>query len=433
MSLFGKILLVVNLLAAGGFTYLAMQDYYGEKGKGNGRQNINASGLRHLLVLNGLPVEGPAAFPGDGVTAFVVDGPGGVPTTTVSKKLLDAYFQNVGAVSNDPNTLVVATAVPNQLAEVARVKARIEEILSKADNPAAKIALLKGWLLYEVETYPERVEIFALTEPSKEDPENNNKVRAKTPDELAKDVAELQKRLMARIDAVLAAPQSLEASITTPITDGDLAGAATDEEKAKLIDARLAKIRESRVVPLDATERARKLAHLLVHLSPEAAWQKRVLAVVGIRGYLRAVQAQSRAFAEMSIQLEHYLDADQRDYFAQINGRPGTSDTGEHRGLRQEAEEKTLLANRMSELKAKWVDQAIKEADLLAQRNTQLKELTDQLTKVKTQVDAMLARQTTIEAGLFEIQREVAITLDEVYQFEKELAERERKLANGGK
>ena len=43
----------------------------------------------------------------------------------------------------------------------------------------------------------------------------------------------------------------------------------------------------------------------------------------------------------------------------------------------------------------------------------------------------MLAQQSTIESGLFEIQREVAITLDEVYQFEKELAERERQLAGG--
>ena len=45
----------------------------------------------------------------------------------------------------------------------------------------------------------------------------------------------------------------------------------------------------------------------------------------------------------------------------------------------------------------------------------------------------MLARQSTIEAGLFEIQREVAITLDEVYKFEADLAARERKLAGGGK
>ena len=67
------------------------------------------------------------------------------------------------------------------------------------------------------------------------------------------------------------------------------------------------------------------------------------------------------------------------------------------------------------------------------QRETQLNELRNQLAKIKGQVDAMLARQSAIEAVLFDIQREVAVTLDEVYKFEADLAERERKLAGGGK
>jgi hypothetical protein len=50
------------------------------------------------------------------------------------------------------------------------------------------------------------------------------------------------------------------------------------------------------------------------------------------------------------------------------------------------------------------------------------------LVKVKNEVDAMLVRQTGIEATLFEVQREVALTLDEVYQLEADLADRERKL-----
>ena len=177
MSLFGKLLLVVNLLAAGGFVYLATQDW-------KGRQTINAAGLRYLLVLQGLPLDGPPNFPADGETPFIMEGPGGVPTRTVSKKLLDSYFQNVGSTSTDPNTLTVATAVPNQLAEAARVKAKVEELLGKAENPAAKIALLKGWLLYQAESFPERVAILALTAPEKEDPESNNALRPKTPDEL---------------------------------------------------------------------------------------------------------------------------------------------------------------------------------------------------------------------------------------------------------
>jgi len=157
------------------------------------------------------------------------------------------------------------------------------------------------------------------------------------------------------------------------------------------------------------------------------------MAVVGIRNYVKAIQTSSRLLQVMAIQLEQYLHSDQQAYFDQINGQPGTSDTAERRGLRQDAEDKTSEANRQAALRRKWEDQFGRDTDLVAQRKTQLTDLQNQLTKVKTQVDTMLSQQTTIEAGLFEVQREVAITLDEVYQFEKELAERERKLAGGGK
>ena len=118
---------------------------------------------------------------------------------------------------------------------------------------------------------------------------------------------------------------------------------------------------ESRAVPLDEDERRRKVAHLLVHLSTESGWQKRVLAVVGARNYIKAVVAQSRRFEEMSLQLEQLLLADQEAYFAELQGRPGGSDSSEHRGLIREAQEKTLIANRMALIKAKWVEQATKD------------------------------------------------------------------------
>ena len=64
--------------------------------------------------------------------------------------------------------------------------------------------------MYQVETFPERVEILALGAAEKEDPENGNALRAKTPEEQTKDVEELQKRLLARFDGVLTPPKSLE-------------------------------------------------------------------------------------------------------------------------------------------------------------------------------------------------------------------------------
>ena len=52
----------------------------------------------------------------------------------------------------------------------------------------------------------------------------------------------------------------------------------------------------------------------------------------------------------------------------------------------------------------------------------------DQLRKIKAEVDAALVNQSQIEAGMFEIQRVVAITLDEIYKLEADLDAREHQL-----
>src|SRR5262245_1061884 len=112
MTLFGKVLLVFNLLAAGGFVYLATQDW-------RGRQTISATGLRYELLVRGLPFGGeqgaPTAMPADAdaEVPFRIEGPGGVPIQSVSKKLLDGYFQAAPG-----GEMLGGPAVPNQLAEV---------------------------------------------------------------------------------------------------------------------------------------------------------------------------------------------------------------------------------------------------------------------------------------------------------------------------
>jgi hypothetical protein len=422
MSLFGKLLLVVNLLGAGAFVYLATQDW-------KGRQTINAAGLRHLLLVSGLPLEGPADFAADDVTEFVVPGPGDVPTRTVSKKLLESYFQAAGSGGE---ALGSAAPVPNQVAEARRVKKQIDDLLARTEGDAAKQQLLRGWLQLQPETYDERVAILALAAPGQ------------SGDELKRAVEELQKRLAARFDAVINKPAVAftasgelpdPAAIQRTINDLNLKIAANEDVEAnrqakeakeaelaaalEKLKARPAQVVDSRLVPLDTDERARKLAHLLVHLSTDAAWQKRVLVVIGLRQYVKVLGAQAKRFAEMSLRVEQQLIADQEAFLDEI------------RVLATRAEVATEEANRQAAIRAKWVAQALTDADLVAQRETQLKELKDQLVKIKTQVDAMLARQTAIESGLFEIQREVAITLDEIYKLEADLDARERKLAGG--
>ena len=57
MSMLGKIMLVVNLLAAAGLFYFATQDWAK-------RQETNGTVLRYRLTIDGMPVD-PAASSGE--------------------------------------------------------------------------------------------------------------------------------------------------------------------------------------------------------------------------------------------------------------------------------------------------------------------------------------------------------------------------------
>lgn len=400
MSLLGKLLLVVNLLAAAGFVYLATQDW-------RGRQSIAASGLRHVLLVYGLPLEGPDTFAADDETPFVVSEgmPGGVPTQTVSKKVLDTYFQAAPGASADNPASLAGGPVLSQIAEVKRVKGKIEEHLRAAASTDAKLALLRQWLLWQAETFDERLAILALLN--------------------AGNVEELEKRLLARFDAVIAAPKAAD-----PDAQSKLDAAETDPAR---ISEKLSRAEESRAIPLDEAERRAKLAHLLVHLDTDAAWQKRVMIVVGLRRYVATVAAQAERFKYMAARVERQMVIDQGiDVEVTLPGgvrvKLLTGYLGEVAINAERARDATGLAAQQRTLRTYWEKQKAEQDNQVAQRQTQLKELENQLRRIKAEVDELLFQQAVVEAGLFEIQREVAITLDELYKLETELARREREL-----
>src|SRR5262245_40976472 len=210
MRPFGIVLIVVNLLAGGAFVYFAAQDW-------KGRQTINAVGLRHLILLQGLPLEGED-FRGDDETPFVMELGGGESTRTVSKKLLESYFNDnkaaaPAATSTDPaaaapvSLVTGATAVTSQLAEVKRVQALIKAELAKDLAPADKLALLRGWLLFQAETLTTRNEYLALTSL------NNPDGQPKSAEQLKADAARLEEILDARFAAVINKP---DPNLTAP-------------------------------------------------------------------------------------------------------------------------------------------------------------------------------------------------------------------------
>jgi len=395
MTTFGKVLIFFNLLAGGAFAYFAMQDYFGEKGKGNGRQAINAAGLRHILLIEGLPLGDSKGAPTeisndpdpDAQIPFRVTMAGAFRTDTVSKKLLESYFK---AAPGDE--VLGGGAVPNQLSEVKRVKAKIDSILAEnADKPDEKLKLLTGWLLLQAELYEERQAILKMI--------------------ADKNIEAMEKLLGDKFAVVIEDPKPLETDNPALTKLPELAAddATKQVEKVKAVD-------DSRFAPLDETERRNRIAHLLVHLSPKEDWQKRVAMIVGLRKFSGAIIAQAERFAVMAERIRLIIPVHQADYQSAERIQLLLAIT------------RTDLANHQAQLKAKWVEQEKKDADFVGQRETQLKAIQARYAKTKLEVDEMLVKQANIEAALFEVQREVAITLDEVYRLEAVLEQRERDL-----
>lgn len=420
MRALGYVLLVFNLLATGGFAYLAVQDW-------NGRQTITAAGIRHQLLLTGVPLEGgPEQIPArvqpgsDGYSDYSnAEIPfrvelGGRPIETVTPELLYVYFGGAGGGGAAPaadggvsaaQALGGTTPVSSQINEVKRVRGIIQGALNQSTQ---RVQLLENFLLNQAESYEERAEIQALVR--------------------AGNAAELERRLMGKFDRVVNPPQPTRDATpvrTTPDDTKDeqsLQPGATDEDRA----AAKAKTRSNFNERLktgarmraeashDETERRARLAHLLVHLDRDAGWQKRVAMVVGLRQYVKTVAAQVIRFGLMANRVDRQMLDDDDAFLAEYNL------------LEALARQRTLMVRDMADTRAKLTDQQVKDQDFVNQRQTQLNNLSAQLRAIKAEVDAMLLRQELTEQQLFKVQREVGDTLDEIYRQEAELYRRER-------
>jgi hypothetical protein len=415
----GYVLLVFNLLATGGFAYLAIQDW-------KGRQTITAAGLRHVVLRDGLPLDGgpeqlpPRVQPGqEGYSDFAateipfrVEMAGGRFTEVVSPELLYSYFSAVGpsagATGADGGVTAGAALAGNvpvtsQINEVKRVQGILRGAINVSND---RVRLIESLLILQAETYEERVEILALVK--------------------AGNAAELDRRLMKKFDQVInptnPRPDVSPAQHTPDEIKEDVPPGATREDREAAsararnkLDERLqagARIRAD--ASHDETERRSKLAHLLVHLDRDAAWQKRVAMIVGLKQYVKVVTAQAVRFGIMASRIDRQILDDQDAFLA------------EYDLLEALARQRTLMVRDMADTRAKLTDQQTKDQDFVNQRQTQLNTLTAQLRAVKAEVDALLLRQEASERQLFNVQRAVGDTLDEIYRLEADLYRRER-------
>lgn len=393
MRLFGILLIVVNLLAGAGFVYLATQNW-------KGRQTITAAGLRHVLVLQGLPFEGPDGFSADDETPFIVTMAGGERTSTISRKLLDGYFTAATSAPATDSTskvqLAGQMAVPSIVAEVKRVQGLLKGELAKDTlGPAEKLELYRFWLLPQAENVDVRNAYLALLS----DRDANGAPKA----DRKPDLDELEKQFDARFAAVLGSAKAVEPPAAPPADD-----------KAAALDAIKQVAEWKSAGALDQLDRETRAAHLLVHLDGDAMWQKRVAAIVGLRRYGKVIAAQALRFADMAKHVDAGLPGEQAAFVAH------------EAQLRDIATRNLDRARLLAAERRKLEEQKAAADDAVNRRRTQLNELTALYTKIKGEVDELLVRQAGIEKQLFEVQREVALELDEVYRLERVLVEKER-------
>ncbi len=393
MRLFGILLIVINLLAGAGFVYLATENW-------KGRQTITAAGLKHVLVLQGLPYDGPDAFSADDETPFVVPMAGGERTSTVSRKLIEKYFaETAGAPAADSTSKVQLAGqmpVPSVVAEVKRVQGLVfGELAKEALGPAEKIELYRFWLLPQAETVDVRNAYLALL--------SDRDATGAAKGDRAADLDALDKALKARFAAAVEKPQPADGPPAPPADDNAAAREA------------LKKLGEWRAGPaLDEVDRQTRAAHLLVHLDGDAMWQKRVAAIVGLRKYGKVIAAQALRFADMTKHVDRGIPGEQAAFVAH------------EAQLREAATQTADRARLQAAERLKLEEQKAAADDAVNRRRTQLAELVALYTKVKNEVDELLVRQSALEAQLFDVQREVALTLDEVYRLEQLLVEKER-------
>jgi chromosome segregation ATPase len=184
------------------------------------------------------------------------------------------------------------------------------------------------------------------------------------------------------------------------------------QRKVDELGTELSMLRRSSVPDIDG--RMTRLAHLLVHLDADAAWQKRAMLVVGLRKYVKVVSAQAERYASMARALDTQIRREQEHYSTAIAA------------LRDQAMQRTRLVMEIKDSRIRLEQQRDKDKTFVEQRRTQLAELETQLNKIKADVAALLAEQTSLEQELFILQREIAVTLEEVYALQDELRDKER-------
>ncbi len=427
MGTLGKVFLFINFLVAVGAVYLASQTYAK-------RQEVSGVGLRHVLTLTGLPIEAKGTA-GDDEYPLEMELPQGHSIETVRKKVLDEHFKGA-----DGGKFAGGGTPLSLLKEVQRVQGKAKEDIRAANGAAAKLALLAGsytqagfqpgWLTNLAETYDERTFVRKLAAGQVEGLEKDaataeamfdKKFTAVTSAPNAAMAAEEATKVKEAGDAVKAAGDRLQQAAAA--NQADPANDALRQELVNAINGLIAAEKAMKAVLIDVGtaaardegDRRERIAQLLTLMDPSAGWQKRVALVVGLRTYVRALGAQADRLAAMAVSASQQMVSDQAEFVEKFEM------------LKNLAYQRAVLLQQQQTLNADLRAQKASDSELLKQRQTQLVRRQQELDALQKQVAAVLARQSAVEAVLFDLQQKVGATLQENFDLEAKLEAAEQK------
>lgn len=450
MGTLGKVLLFVNLLAAGGLTYLASQDW-------TKRLEVSSTALRYYLTLHGLPVQGKVD--GDDVQ-LELPLSGGVSADTVNKSLLVNHFrgnEGGGEFAGDPNN-----PPAGQLAELDRVKQKVEAKLAGLGSSAERLAYLTGTLTRGATpaytpgllarlaaTHEERTAVVQLagTDAAGADAAvarakelldrkfaaaaSVDAQKANADAEAVKAAADVVRKAAVGADTAFkkyhadlqAAQQAFEASPKGP-ADVQAAAAAYQAAAQAREPARVAlrkalddqarqSLEQSSAASRDVGDQRRRIALILSEVDPSAGWQKRVALVVGLRTYREALGEQVDRLRDMTRAVEAQAVSDQAEF------------TETYLLLRQQAYARTLILEQQRIATADLLAQQAREREATNLRRSQFLTRQADLMAVKKDVAEALARQAEVEAELFALEKKVGDTLRLNFGLEDQLQKAE--------
>jgi hypothetical protein len=393
MSLLGKILLVVNVLAAIGLAYLTAQAWAQ-------RQEVNGMVVRYVLTLDGVPVDPTPGQESDTEMPLAVDVAPGFTTTTIGKKLLSTHFG--GSIPK------------SQIDEVQAVRQKIDGLVASAPDDAAKLFTLCGGLDAKNQFVPGYLMRFADT--FEERQAIRNLALTRDPKRISENLADARQRLARKFDAVLNAPNPAQAQQDAQkLADWQsrLAANPNDAETAHELAEYLSL--GAPAYSRNAVDRQNRIAQLLMLHDTAQENQKRTILVVGLRTYVRALNEMIGRLEEVVRRVERQMEQDQLKF------------QEEYELLKRLAVEQDQILYQQQRVVAGLRDQAAQDEQHVTVRQTQLKDLEASLNQVSQIVANLLQQQSEMEKELFEVQRRVGETLLGNAELESKLLQTEGK------